>query len=312
MKKYNLVVCGGTFDLFHKGHESFIKEVLDLSDKMVLGLTSDKYILEHKPNKSIASFEARKKELVDFLKEIKAEKRVEIIKIDDMYGPLLDPSFKADALAVASENYESAIKINRERKKEGLSEIEIVGIPVIRAEDGKIISATRIREGFVDKKGKLLLPEYLREKLKEPFGELMADIPQDINKSNTITVGDITTKKFLDKNLNPILAVVDFKVKREPIDHTEFKNVKTINVINPPGVITHELLEAVENSFKNSDKKVIIVDGEEDLAVLPVIIYSPLGFEIFYGQPNEGLVKVKVTNKIKDEARKLLELFEKE
>ena len=39
----------------------------------------------------------------------------------------------------------------------------------------------------------------------------------------------------------------------------------------------------------------IIVDGEEDLATLPAILYAPLGSAVVYGQPNEGSVLVDVT-----------------
>lgn len=312
MNKYHLVVCGGTFDLLHKGHKGFINNILDLSNNVVIGLTSDDYVLEHKPNKNIASFEVRKEGIINFLKEIGAEKRVEIIKIDDMYGPLLDPNFKADALVVASDKKDVALEINLERKKRGIGSIEIFEIPIVKAEDGKKLSATRIRQGFLDRKGNLLLPQTLRDELKKPLGELITDIPDNIDTLRLITVGDVATKKFLDRNLIPILAIVDFKVERKPISQTEFKNVEIINVVNPSGTISHQLLEEVRNSFGGSNEKVIIVDGEEDLAVLPAIIYAPLGFSIFYGQPNEGLVKVKVTEEMKDKAEELLELFEKQ
>jgi uncharacterized protein (UPF0218 family) len=36
------------------------------------------------------------------------------------------------------------------------------------------------------------------------------------------------------------------------------------------------------------------VDGEEDLAVLPCLLNSPKDAFILYGQPNEGVVLVKV------------------
>lgn len=312
MNKYHLVVCGGTFDLLHKGHKEFIKKILEISDKAIVGLTSDKYVNQNKPNKKIKSFDHRKKELINFLKEVGLGNRVEIIKIDDMYGPLLDSSFKVDALVVASDKNEEALEINLKRKKRGMIPVRVIEIPIIKAKDGEILSATRIRQGFVDRKGNLLLPQALRDELKKPFGELITDIPENLNISKLITVGDVTTKNFLDKKLNPILAIVDFKVERKPIGHTDFKNVEIINATNPPGIISFELLEAVRRSFKTFSKKVIIVDGEEDLAVFPAIIYAPLRFEVFYGQPNEGLVRIEVTQEMKNKARKLLELFEKQ
>ena len=43
----------------------------------------------------------------------------------------------------------------------------------------------------------------------------------------------------------------------------------------------------------------IVVDGEEDLATLPAILYAPLGSVVIYGQPNEGSVLVNVTSEMK-------------
>lgn len=309
MIRYSLVVCGGTFDLLHKGHKIFLQRLLETSDDLVIGLTSDKYVSQNKPNKKIKSFDVRKKTLVIFLKGLKAEKRVKIIKINDVYGPLLKPNFRTDALAVSSDKYDVALEINLKRKNAGLSQIKIIKIPIINAEDRKIISATRIRKGVIDKKGKLLLPLFLREKLKKPFGKLMSEIPENIDISKVVTVGDVTTKKFLDRDLSPFLAIVDFKVERKPINRTEFNYPKIINVANSPGTISNELLEAVKNSFGDRIKKVIIVNGEEDLAVLPAIIYAPSGFEIYYGQRNEGLVKINVTEKSKIDASNLLDNF---
>ena len=34
MTKFNFVVCGGTFDLFHAGHKSFIEDALTQSEKV--------------------------------------------------------------------------------------------------------------------------------------------------------------------------------------------------------------------------------------------------------------------------------------
>lgn len=53
----------------------------------------------------------------------------------------------------------------------------------------------------------------------------------------------------------------------------------------------------------------ILIDGEEDLLVLPAIIYAPLGARVYYGQPGEGLVEVVVTHRKKRQALALLGKF---
>ena len=51
-----------------------------------------------------------------------------------------------------------------------------------------------------------------------------------------------------------------------------------------------------------------VVDGEEDLAVIPLVLLSPLGTKVIYGQPNKGAVLVNVDTKTKDSLSNLLQL----
>ncbi|MFC6726763.1 DUF359 domain-containing protein, partial [Halobium palmae] len=44
----------------------------------------------------------------------------------------------------------------------------------------------------------------------------------------------------------------------------------------------------------------------EDLATLPAIVAAPLGASVVYGQPDQGMVHVPVTEETKAEARDLL------
>lgn len=153
--KHDLTAFGGTFDFLHKGHKELLKEILVLSSKVIIGLTSDKYVSKHKPNKGIASFVVRKRNLTNFLKEIGAEKRVEIVKIEDMFGPLLSSKFNVDALFIVPKLRENAEQINIQRIKRGLKPLKILNLPTVKAADGVIISSSRIREGEIDREGKL-------------------------------------------------------------------------------------------------------------------------------------------------------------
>jgi uncharacterized protein (UPF0218 family) len=78
------------------------------------------------------------------------------------------------------------------------------------------------------------------------------------------------------------------------LDHTD----NILYVDNPPGVLTDELIELITDSIKTSTSDnpiIIVVDGEEDLAVLPAILNSPEDTYILYGQPKEGVVLVNST-----------------
>lgn len=126
-----------------------------------------------------------------------------------------------------------------------------------------------------------------------------------------ISVGDETTINLLKSNLTPNLAIIDNHIqkKRHNIDLDYTKNVFNIN--NPPGTITDQLWEtidlAIEKSF--SENQLIVVDGEEDLAVLPCCLMAPEYGIILYGQPNQGLVLVKISN-VKKKAEKYIEMFD--
>jgi uncharacterized protein (UPF0218 family) len=94
--------------------------------------------------------------------------------------------------------------------------------------------------------------------------------------------------------------VVDNKTKRMPVsDHVaeklDHESYKTVKVNNPAATLTKELINLIRESLQSDEHVKIVVEGEEDLATLPAILYAPLGSVVVYGQPNEGSVLVDVT-----------------
>jgi len=57
---------------------------------------------------------------------------------------------------------------------------------------------------------------------------------------------------------------------------------------------------------------VIFVEGEEDLAVIPLVFAAPPGVAVLYGQPGEGVVLRIVDEAAKQEAAAMLERFIRE
>lgn len=157
------------------------------------------------------------------------------------------------------------------------------------------------------------LPAAMREKLKQPLGEvytdtgaLLADAGEPI-----VAVGDIVTYHLLEADRRPAVAIVDGKTKRERVEHAVLNAVdafdERIDVANPQSTITDELLEALASALDSPGSTVIVVDGEEDLASIPAVLATPAGGSVVYGQPNEGMVLVPVTEATRARCRELLE-----
>jgi len=70
-----------------------------------------------------------------------------------------------------------------------------------------------------------------------------------------------------------------------------------------------ESIEIIKKAFEMTSPVRLIVNGEEDLLVLPVCIHAPENSVVLYGQPNQGLVLVQITTEIRNKAQTLLELM---
>jgi len=79
------------------------------------------------------------------------------------------------------------------------------------------------------------------------------------------------------------------------IDMLGHESYRTVRVKNPAATISKDLIDLISESLHGTEHVKIIVEGEEDLATLPAILYAPLGSVVVYGQPNEGSVLVDVT-----------------
>jgi uncharacterized protein (UPF0218 family) len=157
--------------------------------------------------------------------------------------------------------------------------------------------------------GLLLLPDELRSLLKEPLGKLYPGDGLDCIKAmerelgrakKLVAVGDMTAFYLLKAGIVPDLLIVDNKTKRMPvsdqvIEKLDHKSYKMVQVQNPAATLSKDLMDQIQTSLQGEEKIKIIVEGEEDLATLPAILYAPLGSTVVYGQPNEGSVLVDVT-----------------
>ena len=143
-------IVGGTFDLFHKGHETLLENAFKLGI-VVVGLTSNKMALQRK-QREVEDYKERENSILKFASS--QNKNIKIKKIEDSIGFSLDDSF--ERIVVTKDNKETAEEINEKREKEGKTPLEIVEVDLLLAKDGKPISSTRIRNGEIDKDGNLI------------------------------------------------------------------------------------------------------------------------------------------------------------
>jgi hypothetical protein len=159
----------------------------------------------------------------------------------------------------------------------------------------------------------LILPETMRAELKTPLGRLLRGEPAETIRELTkllsscrppifASVGDFVSSNVLVAGLKPDLVVVDNRIMREnvaPIVH----GMRQVNVINAAGTIQEGAWRVLDEAIILKRKLAVVVEGEEDLLVLPLMASMPTGSVIVYGQPREGLVVVTVTEERRSWAR---------
>ena len=152
---FNITALGGTFDIIHIGHIELIQKAVSISDKIIIGLTSDTFISKnHK--KIINNFEQRSENLEKIIHEKFPDCSFEIAKLDDDFGPAVIQG-DVDALVVSEETSKKGDILNALRKERKLSPVEIIIVPMKMASDGNRISSTRIRNSEIDSSGNILV-----------------------------------------------------------------------------------------------------------------------------------------------------------
>jgi pantetheine-phosphate adenylyltransferase len=155
MKKFRKVAVGGTFDEFHRGHKVILMKAFEIGEHILIGLCTDGFVEKMGKPHETASYEERLKELRTSLKAWGLSDKAEIIPLNDPYGITLTDTC-IEALVVSEETEKTAFEINQKRSAVRLPPLTIVTISMVPAENYKPISTTRIREGEIDREGRLL------------------------------------------------------------------------------------------------------------------------------------------------------------
>ena len=166
----------------------------------------------------------------------------------------------------------------------------------------------------------LVLPLDKRQDLKSPLGVLLrADVSVNVralgrlleveNPPMWATVGDYVTSHILGAGLHPDFAVVDHRIMREEVEPVGFER-ESVTVMNPSGSISAEAQGVLCEAICLKRRLGVVVEGEEDLLVLPLMAWMPIGSVVVYGQPREGMVVVTLTEERRRWAKKFMDTME--
>lgn len=315
-KRQRLMALGGTFDHFHKGHESFINYAFKYANRLIIGVTNNKFAISKDYSQSLQPYKLRVKSVINFCK--KNNINCEIVTLSDPYGPTIDrDNKKIDSVCVTPETLPGAEKINEIRQAYGMEDLDIFVAPLVNSDQGKPLHAIEIRSGKINRQGITYISKFnkdikinkqQRSFLSKPLGPVISSASHKKNTTVAV-VGDYALSQFIEKNWLYTIGVYDKKTKREFFESSQLKNIKPdIKINNPAGLISYDSLEKLSKmDYKDTgNKKHILVDGEEDLVAVSLILTMPLHSLIYYGQPDQGMVLLKVTEKLKEKISKLI------
>lgn len=165
----------------------------------------------------------------------------------------------------------------------------------------------------------LTVPASLREKLKKPLGILIKGTKQEIlhkikniiksvNARKIITVGDMVSNDLTAAGIYVDLCIIDEKTLRKKYKIKIPAKLK-LTLKNPAGTLNINSFNKIKKALKSNMKTLILVEGEEDLLTIPSVIVAPKNSIVIYGQPNEGVVLIKVKNSKKKKFNEFIKMM---
>lgn len=154
MSKFSLIAMGGTFDIIHRGHLTLLSTAFEISEKVIIGLTSDEFV-QQKGKNPIHKYDERLKNLTSIIFKNFPNSYFEISQLNNDFGPAVLQK-EVQALVVSDETKNQGDILNKLRSERNLSPVEVIVVPMSLAKDGERISTTRIKNSEIDSEGNLL------------------------------------------------------------------------------------------------------------------------------------------------------------
>lgn len=337
---YAHATVAGTFDHFHAGHRALIDEVFRQAEHVSVGVADSELSAHKLYHTSIEPLDLRLQTVEDYLKIQNYIDRATIFELKTIEGIALeDPTL--DAIFVTPDTVANAEKINYQRVTNGMTAMEIITVPMVAADDGQPLSSTRIRQGLVSRDGVSYIQPFLRDpvftatpqvrdELAEPMGDLIGGMEEDIthaaamvkqrlkqdNPPMVIAVGDIVTRSLHMVDVDPHISVIDNRTRRAEIEE-QYQSPFQIQTHGPykneAGTISAAFVTTVYDHLSQPSSSEVhqqyVIEGEEDLLGLPMMLLAPLESVVLYGQYEQGIVYVCITEEVKSFCWAMLKQF---
>ena len=146
-----------------------------------------------------------------------------------------------------------------------------------------------------------------------PIGEMLSEssVKSQLGDcDNVISVGDVVSLSLIQNGLAPHITIYDCQTERSMMTTLDWKVNEIagtkVNVINPAGMITPQMVREIEKAVDNPSPTKIKVEGEEDLAALVCAAVAPPGSCLVFGLPKKGMALVRITPEINRKAKEII------
>jgi uncharacterized protein (UPF0218 family) len=134
----------------------------------------------------------------------------------------------------------------------------------------------------------------------------LSELIESVKPKKIISIGDIVSRNILERNLPLNVFIVDNRSMRELIEPIDASVSKVLYLINPAGAISGDSWRIIDEAINSEGLVKVLVEGEEDLLTIVAALLAPVNSMVVYGQPNEGIVVINVTEEVKKEMREII------